>query len=407
MWSSNGCASAAKRKKKLDMRRWRLSRLNKMEMSQMQKWKLGVGAAVVAIVAVAAVFAFQRGEPAKAATGPGQFAMPVPVTKIVRKTIPIYLEYAARTEAIRNVALQAKIAGYVQIQHVADGADVKEGDLLYTIDPRDYQAALDSAMAQLQRDTAALDYAKGNVERGTSLANSGYLDKNTFEQRTSNLRQTEAGIAISQAAVRSAEINLSYTDIRAPFSGRLGRNQASVGTLITAGSATLNTLVQLDPVYVTFNPSETDLAAIEQARAKGKVGTEVFLPGEGKARYKGEVTFVDNTVDRSTGTIVARATIANADRSLLPGQYVRIRLAVSEQPDALVVPQAALGSGQLGKYLYVVGKDNKAEMRLVSLGPTDGSLVAIEKGISEGDQVISGNLQKIGPGSLVQPLPPQ
>jgi multidrug efflux system membrane fusion protein len=378
-----------------------------MEMSQMQKWKLGVGAAVVAIVAVAAVFAFQRGEPAKAATGPGQFAMPVPVTKIVRKTIPIYLEYAARTEAIRNVALQAKIAGYVQIQHVADGADVKEGDLLYTIDPRDYQAALDSAMAQLQRDTAALDYAKGNVERGTSLANSGYLDKNTFEQRTSNLRQTEAGIAISQAAVRSAEINLSYTDIRAPFSGRLGRNQASVGTLITAGSATLNTLVQLDPVYVTFNPSETDLAAIEQARAKGKVGTEVFLPGEDNARYKGEVTFVDNTVDRSTGTIVARATIANADRSLLPGQYVRIRLSVSERPDALVVPQAALGSSQLGKYLYVVGKDNKAEMRLVSLGPTDGNLVAIDKGISEGDQVISGNLQKIGPGSLVKPLPPQ
>ena len=168
--------------------------------------------------------------------------------------------------------------------------------------------------------------------------------KNTFEQRTSNLRQSEAGIAIAQAAVRSAEINLSYTEIRAPFAGRLGRNQASVGTLITTGSATLNTLVQLDPVYVTFNPSETDLAAIEQARAKGKVPAEVILPGEGKARYNGEVTFVDNTVDRATGTIVARATIANADRSLLPGQYARIKLAVSEKTDALVVPQTALGS---------------------------------------------------------------
>ncbi len=302
--------------------------------------------------------------------------------------------------------MQSKIAGYVLKQHVADGADVKEGDLLYTIDPRDYQAALDSAKAQLSRDTAALDYAKGNVERGTTLASSGYLDKNTFEQRTSNLRQTEAAIAIAQAAVRSAEINLGYTEIRAPFAGRLGRNQASVGTLLTAGSATLNTLVQLDPVYVTFNPSETDLDAINAARAKGKVTAEVFLPGEDKAaRYTGEVTFVDNAVDRSTGTIVARATIANADRSLLAGQYVRIRLAVGERTDALVAPQAALGSSQLGKYLYVVGPDSKAEMRLVSLGPVDGQLVAIDKGIADGDTIISGNLQKIGPGSLVKPLP--
>jgi multidrug efflux system membrane fusion protein len=375
----------------------------------MQKWKLGAVAAAGAVILIAGVYAYQRGtmsmEAATAATNPAMMAMPVPVAKIVRKTIPIYLEYSARTEAIRNVALQAKIAGYVQSQNVADGADVKEGDLLYTIDPRDYQAALDAAKAQLLRDTAALDYARGNVERGTSLANNGYLDKNTFEQRTSALRQAEAAISIAQAAVRSAEINLSYTEIRAPFTGRLGRNQASVGTLITTGSATLNTLVQLDPIYVTFNPSETDLAAIDKARGKGPLKAEVYLPGEDKARASGEVTFVDNTVDRSTGTIVARATIANADHSLLPGQYVRVRLAIREQPNALVVPQAALGSNQLGKYVYVVGKDNKVDMRLVSLGPTDGNLVVIDKGISEGDQVISGNLQKIGPGSLVQPLP--
>jgi len=378
----------------------------------MHKWKLGIGVAVGVVAVAAAVVAYQQGalfsESAGAATpNPAAMAMPVPVTRIVRKTIPIYLEYSARTEAIRNIALQAKIAGYVQHQRVPDGADVKQGELLYTIDPRDFQAALDSAKAQLQRDAAALDYARGNVDRGTSLANSGYLDKNTYEQRTSALRQAEAAVAIDQAALRTAEFNLGYTKIAAPFAGRLGRNQASVGTLLTTGSSTLNTLVQLDPIYVTFNPSETDLSAIEQARAKGKINAEVFLSGESKPRYSGELTFVDNTVDRSTGTIVARATIANTDLTLLPGQYVRIRLAISEQPDALVVPQAALGSSQLGKYVYVVGKGNKVDMRLVSLGPTDGDLVAIKKGVSEGDHVISGNLQKIGPGSLVQPLEQQ
>jgi membrane fusion protein, multidrug efflux system len=379
----------------------------------MHKWKFSFIAGLGAVVGAIAVIVIQRGpnlvsETAGAATpNPAMMAMPVPVTEIVKKTIPIYLEYSARTEAIRHVALQAKVAGYVEQQHVADGSDVKKADLLYTIDPRDFQAALDSAKAQLQRDSAALDYARANLSRGETLAQSGYLAKDAFDQRTSATRQAQAALTMDEAAVRTAEINLSYTQIRAPFAGRLGRNQASVGALVSTGSSTLNTLVQLNPIYVTFNPSEADLTAIEQARAKGKVDADVFLPGEEKPRYSGELTFLDNSVDRSTGTIIARATIANTDLTLLPGQYVRIRLAVSEQPDVLMVPQTALGSSQLGKYVYVVGKDNKADQRLVSLGPSDGKLIAIDKGLSAGDRVISGNLQKIGPGSPVQPLPQQ
>jgi multidrug efflux pump subunit AcrA (membrane-fusion protein) len=163
-------------------------------------------------------------------------------------------------------------------------------------------------------------------------------------------------------------------------------------------------IVQLDPIYVTFNPSETDLVAIQRARAAGKVAADILLPGETRARHGGELTFIDNAVDRSTGTIVARATIGNADLGLLPGQYVRIRLAIGTEPDALMVPEAALGSSQLGKYVYVVGEGNKVDQRLVSLGPSDSGLVAVLKGVSEGERVINGNLQKIGPGALVQPL---
>lgn len=341
-------------------------------------------------------------KPAAPAAKP--FAMPVPVTHIIKKTVPVFLDYAARTESIRNITLQARVAGYVEEQHVPDGADVAIGKLLYTIDPRDYQAAVDQAKAQKLKDVAARDYAKSSLNRGTELAKDGWLAKDTFDQRTSALHQAEAALTLDDALIRTAELNLGYTRIIAPFAGRLGKDLAPVGTLISVAGAPLNTLVQLDPIYVTFNPSETNLAAIEKVRVRGDIAAEVLVPGETQARHKGKVTFVDNAVDRQTGTLVARATIENPDFSLLPGQYVRIKLKIGEEADALMVPQTALGSSQLGKYLYIVGKDNKAEQRLVTTGPTDGELVAVA-GVKESDIVITGNLQKIGPGVPVQPLP--
>ena len=334
-------------------------------------------------------------------------AIPVPVTPVVKRTIPIYLDYSARTEAIRNVTLLAKATGYVQKQHVPDGADVREDDLLYSLNPLDYQAVLDQANAQAQRDAAALEYARANLGRGTELIRSGFLPKDTLDQRASTASQAEAALAMDRAAIRVAELNLRYTEIRAPFAGRLGRNQASVGTLITTGGTPLNTLVQLDPIYVSFNPSETDMAAIDRARAAGPIEAEVYLPSEAQVRHKGELTFINNVVDRATGTISARATIANADFALLPGRYVRVRLHVGRLSDTLMVPQAAVGSSQLGKYLYVVGEGNKVEQRIVSLGPSDGDAVSALSGVAVGDRVITGNLQRVGPGSLVQPTDPK
>ncbi|RUW94698.1 efflux RND transporter periplasmic adaptor subunit [Mesorhizobium sp. M7A.F.Ca.US.010.02.1.1] len=378
----------------------------------MRKWKIALGTAVaLGAISVASVHLLDMGNlslnagTAAATPAPAAFVMPVPVVSVVKKTIPIYLDYAARTEPIRSITLQARIPGYLQEQTASDGVDVRQGDLLYKISPDDFQAALDQVKAQVQRDTATLDYARSNLGRGTELAKSGYLAKDGFDQRTSTLREAQASLAVNQAAVRTAELNLSYAEIRAPFGGRLGRNQASVGTLVSVAGTVLNTLVQLDPIYVTFNPSETDLAEIEQARANGPIEVEVLLPGQTEASQKGELTFIDNSVDRSTGTITARATIGNGKFTLLPGQYVRVRLHVREQADALMVPQTALGSSQLGKYLYVVGKGNTVDQRLVSLGPTSGDQVAILSGVAEGDQVITGNLQKIGPGAPVSPIP--
>ncbi len=369
-------------------------------------------ATVVVVAALAAAYHYKnggfelKGGDAGAAVGPPQQAMPVPVASVVKKTIPIYLDYSARTEAIRNVTLRAKITGYIEAQAAPDGSDVKEGDLLYRIDARDYGAALDQAKAQVERDEASLAYLRSNLNRGNELATTGYLDKDSFDQRQSAVHQAEAALAMSRAAVRTAEINFDYTEIRAPFAGRLGRDQAPEGTLVsnTAGTP-LNNLVQLSPIYVSFNPSETELADIQKARAKGKVEAEVLLPGDKEPRYRGELSFINNTVEGNTGTVVARVTIDNTDLSLLPGQYVRVRLKIRDETNVLMVPETALGSSQLGKYIYVVGKGETVEQRLVTLGPTSGDLIGLTSGVSEGDQVIAGNLQKIFPGAPVKPMP--
>ena len=331
-------------------------------------------------------------------------AMPVPVTSVVKATIPVTFDYSARTEAIRAIPLQAKVSAYLKEQPTADGADVKAGDLLYRLDPRDFQVALDQAKAQTERDSASLDYQKANFQRGDSLSKSGWLAKDSFDERASSLHQAEAALSASRAAVRGAQLNLDYTEIRAPFPGRLGRNQASVGTLVGVGGTVLNTLVQLDPIYVTFNPSETDLQAITAARRGGTVEATITVPGQAEAAvHKGELTFIDNNIDRATGTVTARATIANADFGLLPGQYVRVSLHVKNLPDALLVPQAAVGSSQLGKFVYTIGPDSKVEQKLVALGPTQGDRVAVLTGVSPADQIVTGNLQKVGPGSPVIP----
>lgn len=369
-----------------------------------------LGATAVAALAAAALLLAREGsdifgDKTDARAAPAMPAMPVPVAKVIKKTVPIYLEYSARTEAIQNVTLQAKVSGYLLQQVAPEGTDVKAGDLLYKIDPRDYQAALDQARAQADRDVAALTYASANLSRGTQLAQTGFLAKDSFDQRESTKSQAQAALAMDKALVHTAEINLGYTEIRAPFAGRIGRNQAPLGTLISPANTVLNTLVQLDPIYVTFNPSETDLATIEKAEKQGKVKVDILLPGETVAHHFGTLSFLDNVVDRATGTIAARASVDNADFSLLPGQYVQARVHLGEDSNALMVPQTALGSSQFGKYIYVVSQNGTAEQRIVSLGPTDGELVTVTKGVAEGDQVINGNLQKIGPGSPVRALP--
>src|ERR1700722_7036271 len=366
----------------------------------------GFTASAIAAAAIGAVLlgASSHGAPSTGAAAQA-LALPGPGASVVRRTVPIYLDYIGTTEAIRTVTLQAQVTGYLATRGAPDGADVKQGELLYQIDPRDYQAALNQVKAQAQHDAAVQDYARVSQNRNSVLSKDGWVAKDTFDQTTSNFRQSQATLAVDAAAIQTARLKLGYTEIRAPFDGRLGKSLVHEGALISAAGTQFNTLVELDPIYATFNPSETELAAITKSRLKGPIPVDVQVSGDAQQQFNGTLSFLDNAVDRNTGTITARATISNPDHTLLPGEFVHVRVHIADQPNALLVPQVALGSSQLGRFVYIVGKDGKAEQHIVSPGASYGSLVVIDKGVAEGDRIIVGNLQKISAGVPVLPKP--
>lgn len=331
--------------------------------------------------------------------------MKVPVMTATPRTVPIYRSFPATTEAMRAVTIQARVTGYLVEQGAADGTDVAVGALLYRVDASDYQAALAQAVGQRDRSTASLSYSKVSKGRNETLARDGWASRDTFDQADSTNRQNEAGLATDSAALRAAALNLSRTEIRAPFAGRISRSQVFEGSLISVAGATLNTLVQLDPIYVSFNPAEANLEAINRVQAQAPVEATVAV-GSGASSHAGPVTFIDNVVDRTTGTILMRATIANVDRGLLPGQFVTARLHLGDQEGALTVPQSAVGASQVGRFLMVVGKDGMVEQHVVKLGDNDGDQVVVTDGLQAGDRVITGQLQKLKPGMPVEPEDP-
>jgi membrane fusion protein, multidrug efflux system len=298
-------------------------------------------AALATIGAVAVIGVRVAGDRADGATtsasAPAMMAMPVPVVSVVKKTLPIYLDYPGRIESIRSIALQARVSGYIDSQPAADGADVKSGDLLYQIDPRDLQAALDQANAQAQRDQASLEYARASYARGEELVKSGFVAKDVYDQRASAMRQGEAALMADRAAIEAAKLNLGYAEIRAPFSGRLGRNLAAKGALVGPTTGPLNTLVQLDPIYVTFNPSESELADIVTARASGKVEAEISVAA---ARSQGR------------GDLSRQRNRQGDRHHRCPGHHRQQRFRLAAGP---ICPSAAACEGRAGRAYGAAG----------------------------------------------------
>jgi multidrug efflux system membrane fusion protein len=340
------------------------------------------------------------GRPQQQAAAPPP--MKVPVVVVVGQTVPVYRSFPATTQAVRTVPIQARVTGYLVEQGAIDGADVASGALLYRIDPLDYQTAVAQAQASLAQVNASLQYSRASQERNQTLAHQGWVSQDTSDQANSTFNQGRANLENGQAALKEAELNLSRTEIRAPFAGRISASQVFSGSLISVAGATLNTLVQLDPIYVSFNPAEVNLPAITEEQKHAPIQTAVSQ-SDGRPSHSGSLTFIDNQVSQSTGTILLRATIANQDHALLPGEYVTATLHLGDVQGAMLVPQSAVGSTQIGRTLMIVGDGNKVEQRLVKLGDSDGDKVLVTGGLKPGERVITGQLQKIRPGTVVQP----
>lgn len=337
-----------------------------------------------------------------------QAAIPVvTVANVTQMTVPIYLNYVGTTQSVRSVDIVARVEGFLWERHFVDGADVKEGDLLFFIDPRQYQASLDNAHGQLAEDEAALAYAREQVERYRPLAEKQYITRDAFDQYVTKVKEAEAAVEADRAAVRLAELNLSYCKMYAPFNGRIGQRQVDVGNVVGStqgfGQTTgLANIVQLDPIYVYFSPTERDLPEILRKRNEGDLLVTVILPDESIHPHQGKVDFIDNTVDSTTATITMRAVVPNPEKMLLPGQYAKVRVLLTTDPNAIVVPEQAVSEDQHGLYVLVVGNDNKVEERKVEAGTIYNGMRVIENGVKQDELVITEGLQKVKPGSLVQ-----
>lgn len=325
---------------------------------------------------------------------------PVPVRTVqaVVGKVPVELQLFGTVEAKATVAVKAQVSGQLQQVHFREGEDVRQGDLLFTLDPRPFELALQQAEAALVRDRAAQQQARQQAERYAQLLAQGYVSQQEHDQIQSNSAGLDAVLAIDQAAIASARLQLAYCRIRAPLTGRTGSLSAHAGALVKANAdEALVVIHQLQPINVTLTAPERDFERIRTARAKGKVA--VLAGDNGLSR--GTLDFVDNAVDTTTGTIRLKATFANSDRQLWPGAFVRVVVELGAAQEALVVPTACVQIGQQGSYVYVIAADGTASVRPVKAGTEWQGLTAIEAGLVAGETVVVDGQLRLYPGAKV------
>jgi multidrug efflux system membrane fusion protein len=360
----------------------------------------------------------------------GEGGVPVSVATAVQKDVPLDIQVIGNVEAYSGITIKAQITGQLTKVHFREGDYVKKGDHLFTIDPRPFEAQLSQAEANVARDEAQHGQAEANLRRDMAqekylhaqmaryeqLAAQGIISKDQLEQMQANSDAVAQAVNADRAAVRSAQaaanagrsavdnmkLQLAYTSIMSPLDGRTGNLVVKEGSLVTANVTDLITINQVEPIYVTFSVPEANLPAIKQYMAERKLPVMVAPQDGASVQEKGDLSFVDNSVDVTTGTIKLKGTFGNNDRKLWPGQFVRVVLRLATKPNALVIPNQAVQTGQDGSYVYVVKQDRTVESRPVVTGSRMEQDIVVEKGLNAGDTVVTEGHLRLVPGMRVQ-----
>jgi multidrug efflux system membrane fusion protein len=338
-------------------------------------------------------------------------ATPVSVAVVEQRDVAIWDEFSGRLEAIERVEVRSRVAGAVLSVHFREGALVKQGDLLITIDPAPYAAEVDRAQAQVAAAEARVALTKNDVDRGEQLSGSRIISARELDQRVNANREAAANVSAARAALQSAQLNLDYTQVRAPVDGRVGKLEITTGNLVAAGpgAPVLTTLVSVNPIYASFNADEQVVTrALKTLADERAVGQVERIPvrmqlATNDDSFEGRLQLIDNQVDARSGTVRVRATFDNADGRLIPGQFARLRMGQPKAEPALVVNERAIGTDQNKKFVLVVGADNKAEYREVTLGAAADTLRVVSSGLKGGERIVVNGLQRIRPGALVAP----
>jgi membrane fusion protein, multidrug efflux system len=340
-------------------------------------------------------------------------ATPASVAVVEERDVAMWDEFSGRLEAIERVEVRSRVAGAVKAVHFREGALVREGDLLITIDPDQYAAEVERLKAQVLAAEARVALTKKEQDRGQQLqqANSGAISQSSVDQRIGAYREAEANLRAAQAALQAAQLNLGYTEVRAPVAGRVGKLEITVGNLIAAGpgAPVLTSLVSVDPIYASFNADEEVVArALKTLGANAhtqvdRIPVQMVTVTSNGTSYQGRLQLIDNQVDARSGTVRVRAVFNNHDGSLIPGQFARLRMGQAKTEPALMVNERAVGTDQNKRFVIVVDAQNKAEYREVTLGASIEGLRIVTSGLKAGERIVVSGVQRVRPGAVVAP----
>jgi len=364
--------------------------------------------ALAALASLALLFGCGEGQKQQVVLPPPK----VTVARPVQRTIVDHDEYVGRFVPVESVEIRARVSGYLAKVHFQDGQYVKQGDILFTIDKRPFQNTYDQAAANLETAKSNLAFAEADLARGQQLMRERTISEQLFQQRAQYFRNAQAAVAANEAMLRQAGLDLEFTELKAPVSGRIGDRRVTVGNLVTGGTGTttlLATIVSLDPIRVEFTFDEASLlrygrlANRRQKDSAGLTTVRLKLIDELEFSHEGRIDFVDNVIDRATGTIRGRAEFSNADGLFTPGMFARVQLPASDPYQALLLPDSAIGTEQSRKYVLVVSADNTVVQRYVTLGDLADRLRVIKAGLAADDRVIVNGLIQARLGAKVAP----